>query len=57
MTLIGKVVTEEGTLHNKIFKIAKELKTNTIKYWEKVLWEFNGLSFEKIKEEWVDTEK
>ena len=32
MTLIGKTVTEEGTLHNKIFKIAKELKTNTIKY-------------------------
>ena len=48
--MIGKLALSEGTLHNKIFKKAVEVKTKTMEYWKRLLFQVNVTEFELIKE-------
>ena len=48
--MIGKLVLQDNTLHNKIFLKAKELKTKTSEYWKQLLYEMNVTDFEFIKD-------
>ena len=47
--MIGKLVLQENTLHNKIFQKAVEVKTKTTEYQKKLLYQVNVTEFELIK--------
>ena len=47
--MIGKLVLSEGTLHNKIFKKAVEVRTKTTEYWKRLLYQVNVTEFELIR--------
>ena len=47
--MIGKLVLQENTLHNKIFQKAAELRTKTTEHWRQLLYEANVTDFEFIK--------
>ena len=49
LNMIGKLALSEGTLHNKIFKKAVEMKTKTTEYWKRLLYQVHVTEFDLIQ--------
>ena len=52
LNLIGKIVLEQGTLHNHLYQTAAALNTKTIKYWTK---ELESMRHRALQDIWTVT--